>query len=92
MLSGQFFRFLFALKLYLLWLLHLNTKTIKFFDFFVTENLTRCRLGVAVVAKLNNCRLPSYDTIVLVLDHRRLWAQQPWRAKGKAFRIIDDHC
>ena len=44
--------------LYSLWLLHLDTETLTFFEFcVVSEALLRCR--VVVFTKLKNCRVPS---------------------------------
>ena len=50
--------FIIALHLYSLWLLHYDTEALTFFKkFLVTEALLRC--CVIIVAKLNNCRVPS---------------------------------
>ena len=46
--------------LYSLWQLHLDSETLIFFEFFLSMRL------YYVVAKLNNCRVPS--SVVLHLD------------------------
>ena len=57
MFSGQKL-LLIALWLYSLWLLHLDTEALTFFEFFfVTKALTCC--CVVIVAQLNNWRVPS---------------------------------
>ena len=53
--------FVFAILLYLLWLLHPDTETKIFLDFFSDHwgSITLSGCCVVVIAKLKNCRVPS---------------------------------
>ena len=52
------------------WLLHINTETLTFFDIFlVLEALSHC--PVVVVIKLKNCRAPSSVFWILILPAKK---------------------
>ena len=70
-----------AFCLYFLWLLHLDSETITCFRFYqVPGALLSCR--VVVVAKLNNCRVPSSAYLSRELRTRLTEVKGPRRRAG----------
>ena len=80
--------FVFAILLYLLWLLHPDTETKIFLDFFSDHwgSITLSGCCVVVIAKLKNCRVPSsgwQHVCESILFHERAHLFRPEYRKSR---------